>query len=93
MLPDTPRQRTLRALRRGLLAGAILHTAAVAWIAWRWTPALRGTVLTLIDLPLSLFFGGAAGGRAVLWSVLLGGAQWAVIAGLLGIGVERLTRR
>jgi len=93
MPPDTSRQRTRRALGRGLLAGALLHTIAVAWVAWHWTPALRGTVLTLIDLPLSLFFGAAAGGREILWSLLLGGVQWALIAGLLGIGVERLTRK
>ncbi len=92
MAPAPSRPPASRAFWRGLVAGGLLHTAAVGWVAWRWSPQLRGTVLTLIDLPLSLFFAGAVGGSEIVGSLLFGGIQWALIAGLLGLGVERLTR-
>lgn len=85
------RERSRRALRRGLLAGFVLHALIALWIWWRWTPALRGTVLAVIDLPLSLVFGGTAGGRELAWSLLVGGAQWAALGALAGLLVERLT--
>jgi hypothetical protein len=79
-----------RASRHGAIAGLLLHSAAVL-LGWStWELGQRGLVLTWMDFPSSLLYLGFADGRILLWSLLLGGLQWALVGAVLSYGVGRL---
>lgn len=82
-----------RALRRAALAGFILHALAVLWIWRTWEEGLRGSWLVYIDLPVALFYLAATQHNLLVWSLLLGGLQWAIMAALLSLLVGRLSER
>jgi hypothetical protein len=64
----------------------VLHGLAVLWLWHSWRRFGRGGVLAWIDFPSSLAFLRLRGGARLVWSVLAGGAQWA----LLGAGLSLL---
>jgi hypothetical protein len=64
----------------------VLHGLAVLWLWHSWRGFGRGGVLAWIDFPTSLAFLRLRGGARLAWSVLAGGAQWA----LLGAGLSLL---
>ena len=70
----------------------LLHAAAVAWVAWRWGPALAGGVLVWMDFPVSLAYGRLSGGLFLAAAVVAGGALWAALAAGFATLVGRATR-
>ena len=73
--------------RAALLAGFLLHTAT-ALLVWKtWGELGRGNLIAYMDFPVSLFFMHLDGLPLLLWSLAAGGAQWAVIAGLLTLSL------
>lgn len=85
--------RRSRAPRRALLAGFLLHSLALAWIAATTSPAARGTLLVWIDLPLSLAYLGATGFLLLALSFVVGGLWWGAIAAGLAALLGRLVDR
>ena len=82
-----------RASRLGAVAALLLHTAAVIFGWYTWEVGQRGLVLTWMDFPISLLYLGFSGGRILLWSLLLGGLQWALVGAALSYGIGRLAAR
>ncbi|KAB2962397.1 MAG: hypothetical protein F9K16_09190 [Thermoanaerobaculia bacterium] len=78
--------------RAAALWAFLLHTAAVLWIHFRWQPGLGDGVLAWMDFPLSLLWGHLSGGPFLAFSLLAGGALWAVLAAGLTRLVGRLAR-
>ena len=82
-----------RAMIAALIIGAVLHTLTVLW-TWRtWGLFGRGNVLAWLDFPASLAYMHLDGEPLLTWSLVAGGLQWALIAGLLALLVGRLARR
>lgn len=89
MIPRPSRRAALGAL----IVGALLHTVTVLW-AWRtWGLFGRGNVLAWLDFPASLAYMHLDGEPLLTWSLVAGGIQWGLIAGLLTLLVGRLARR
>ena len=82
-----------RASRLGGIAALLLHTAAVTFGWYTWEVGQRGLVLSWMDFPISLLYLGFSGGRILLWSLLLGGLQWALVGAALSYGIGRLASR
>jgi hypothetical protein len=72
-----------------LVASLLLHTATVLWVWQSWGGFGRGGVLAWIDFPSSLAYLRLRGDAKLAWSLLVGGAQWAV----LGAGLSLLFGR
>lgn len=83
--------RRTRARRRGAALGLVLHTAAVTVVWQTWELGLRSGILVWMDFPISLLYLGFAGNHLLAWSVVLGGAWWAVLGALVARGVGRIT--
>jgi hypothetical protein len=82
-----------RAVRGGLLAGLLLHSAAVA-VVWRgWELGMRSVVLVWMDFPVSLLYLGFAGHRLLASSLVAGGVWWALLGALLSHWVGRVSAR
>lgn len=82
-----------RAVRFAAIAGFLLHGVAVL-LVWRsWDVGLRGSMVFLIDLPVALFYATATQDNLLRWSLLLGGAQWALLTALLTVLVGRISAR
>jgi hypothetical protein len=76
-----------------LVVGFLLHTVT-ALAVWRtWGNLGRGNVLAWIDLPISLAYLHLDGKPLLIWSLIAGGLQWAVIAALLTLWLGRTVRR
>ena len=80
-----------RALRSAAAAGFVLHTLAVLWLWRTWEEGLRGSILLLIDLPVAIIYLATSQEHLLAWSLLLGGAQWAVLTALLTLVVGRIS--
>jgi hypothetical protein len=97
-MPVAPREDTLIvhqrrsrfSTRHALVAGLVLHSLVVLWVWKTWETGLRGGVLVWIDLPASLAYLDASGSALLWWSLLLGGAQWALWGFLLAWGLSRI---
>jgi hypothetical protein len=72
-------------------ASIVLHALAVLWV-WRSGGFGRGGVLAWIDFPSSLAYLRLRGEAKLVWSLLLGGLQWGLIAGGLSLLVGRSAR-
>jgi hypothetical protein len=70
-----------------------LHALAVLWLWHSWRGFGRGGVLAWIDFPSSLAFLRLRGGAKLGWSLLLGGAQWALLGAGLSLLVGSSARR
>jgi hypothetical protein len=86
----THRIRQSRSARRAFLFGFLLHVLAVLWVWWRGQPGLRSGALVWMDLPCSLVYLGGGEQQVLLWSLLLGGLQWALAAALVALWMGRL---
>jgi hypothetical protein len=75
-----------------LAASLLLHTATVLWVWHSWGGFGRGGVLAWIDFPSSLAYLRLRGGAKLAWSLLVGGAQWAVIGAGLSLLLGRSAR-
>jgi hypothetical protein len=82
MTPRTPRP-VRHAVRTALIFGVLLHTATALGVWATWGEFGRGNVLAWIDFPASLAFLHLDGTPMLLWSLVAGGLQWAIIAALL----------
>jgi hypothetical protein len=71
----------------------VLHALAVLWLWHSWRGFGRGGVLAWIDFPSSLAFLRLRGGAKLAWSVLIGGAQWALLGAGLSLLVGSSARR
>jgi hypothetical protein len=79
--------------RFSLIAGWLLHAAAVL-LLWRvWEPGLRGLWLIYVDLPVSLLWLGASGRIVLALSLLVGGLWWGTLTFLAERLVGRLSSR
>lgn len=75
-----------------LAASFLLHTVTVLWVWRTWSGFGRGGVLAWIDFPSSLAYLRWRGGAKLAWSLLIGGAQWAVMGAGLSLLVGRSAR-
>lgn len=94
--PTPPRPLSLRRLLVACAAvAALLHAAAVLWLwfSWRANPGWRSSVLIYLDLPVSLVYLHLRNELLLLWSLLLGGIQWAASGALVAWVVGWLTVR
>jgi hypothetical protein len=87
----------LRPSRRAALVamavGFALHTVTALW-TWRtWGVFGRGNVVAWMDFPISLAYLHLDGEAMLVWSLLAGGLQWAVIAALLTLLLGQSVRR
>lgn len=80
-------------VRGAALAALLFHTLAVAWIWTSYPTASRALILFWSDFPASLAFAGLSGGAYLAASLVVGGALWALGAGLLAALVGKLARR
>ncbi len=89
MTPMTPRPRRSvgHAVRTALVFGVLLHTATALGVWATWGEFGRGNVLAWIDFPTSLAFLHLDGTPMLLWSLVAGGLQWAIIAALLAFSL------
>jgi hypothetical protein len=71
----------------------VLHALAVLWLWHSWRGFGRGGVLAWIDFPSSLAFLRPRGGAKLAWSLLIGGAQWALLGAGLSLLVGSSARR
>jgi hypothetical protein len=71
----------------------VLHTLAVVAVWMGWGRGLRGGALVWIDLPVSLAYLHRGGRRLLVWSLLAGGAWWALVGALAAWVVGLLARR
>lgn len=85
---DTPWQPAAIALA----ASFLLHAVTVLWVWQTWSGFGRGGVLAWIDFPSSLVYLRWRGGAKLAWSLLIGGAQWAVVGAGLSLLVGRSAR-
>ncbi len=72
-----------KAIRRGALAGFVLHSLSIGWLWLNWDVTLRRTVLVWLDIPASLLYLSFASRGLLAAALLVGGLQWAVLGGLL----------
>jgi hypothetical protein len=91
--PSAHRIRQTRSARRAFLSGFLLHLLAVLWVWWRGQPGLRSGALVWMDLPCSLAYLGSGEQQILLWSLLVGGLQWALAAALVALWMGRLATR
>jgi hypothetical protein len=93
--PGKPSRALTPGRRAALIAAAacfLLHAATLLW-TWRgWGLLGRRNVLTWVDFPISLAYLARAPGELLLWSLLLGGLQWALLGGLLTLLIGRSAR-
>jgi hypothetical protein len=75
-----------------LAASFLLHAVTVLWVWQTWSGFGRGGVLAWIDFPSSLVYLRWRGGAKLAWSLLIGGAQWAVVGAGLSLLVGRSAR-
>jgi hypothetical protein len=75
------------------LTGAVLHTLTVLWVWRTWGFFGRGNVIFWLDFPTALLYAQLEGGPFLLWSLLAGGLQWAVIGALVALLVGWAARR
>ena len=70
----------------------VLHTLALlwTWFSWRAMPGARGGWMVITDLPVSLLYGDSTDGRLLLWSLTLGGLQWAVTGAFVAWAAWRI---
>ncbi len=87
-----PGRRSLQPAAIALAASFLLHTATILWVWRSWGGFGRGGVLAWIDFPSSLAYLRWRGGAKLAWSLLIGGAQWAVVGALLSLLVGRSAR-
>jgi hypothetical protein len=81
-----------RAAAIAAVASFLLHGAALLW-TWRSVGFLgRRNVLTWVDFPVSLAYLERQPSELLLWSLLLGGLQWAAIGGLLTLLIGKSAR-
>ena len=73
-------------------ASLLLHTATILWVWRSWCGFGRGGVLAWIDFPSSLAYLRSRGGAKLAWSLLIGGAQWALVGAGLSLLVGRSAR-
>jgi len=73
--------------RTGLIAGFLLHTLTVLGVWKTWGEIGRGNLIAYMDFPVSLFFLHLDGPPLLRWSLAAGGAQWAVVTGLLTLSL------
>ncbi len=86
------RRPSRRAALGALIVGVVLHTLTVLWVWRTWGLFGRGNVLAWLDFPASLAYMHLDGEPLLAWSLVAGGIQWALIAGLLTLLVGRLAR-
>ena len=82
-----------RAMAAAVSIGVVLHTFTVLWVWQTWGYFGRGNVLAWLDFPVSLAYLQLDGDPLLFWSVVAGGAQWALIAAGLTWLVGRSARR
>ncbi len=75
------------------LTGAVLHTLTVLWVWRTWGFFGRGNVIFWLDFPTALLYAQLEGGAFLLWSLLAGGLQWAVIGALVALLVGWAARQ
>lgn len=80
-------------MRHAAVAAFLLHLAAALWVWNTWSGFGRGNVLVWMDFPSSLAFLQLRGRWLLAGSVLVGGLEWAVVAGLLTYFLGRSARR
>jgi len=85
----TPRLTKTQVVTACALIALVLHTLAVlwTWFAWSGNPGTRGWWLVFTDLPVSFLYGHATHSSLLVWSLLLGGLQWAVTGALVALAV------
>jgi hypothetical protein len=67
------------------VASFLLHALALL-VAWQsWTPLGRRNVVTWIDFPISLLYLGRPPRELIVWSLIAGGAQWALIGAFVAL--------
>jgi len=93
--PDRPRRRPSlgRIVAACAVIAAALHTLAVLWTWWAWSPGARGSWLVWLDLPVSLAYLDRVGSALLPWSLVAGGLQWAATGALLAWAVGRAAKR
>ena len=82
-----------RAPLAALIGGFLLHSAFALFVWKTWGSFGRGNVLSWVDFPVSLAFLHLDDTPFLRWSLLAGGAQWAVIAALLSLWLGKTVRR
>jgi len=82
-----------RPLLQTAIAGFLFHALAVLWIWTSYPTASRALILFWSDFPASLAFAGLSGSAYLAASLVVGGALWALGAGLLAALVGKLARR
>jgi hypothetical protein len=75
-----------------LAASFLLHTVTILWVWRTWGAFGRGGVLAWIDFPSSLAYLRWRGGAKLAWSLLIGGAQWAIVGAGLSLLIGRSAR-
>ena len=93
--PERPRRRPSlgRIVAACAVIAAALHTLAVLWTWWAWSPGARGSWLVWLDLPVSLAYLDRVGSALLPWSLVAGGLQWAATGALLAWAVGRAAKR
>ena len=93
-LARPPRRPSLgRIVAACAVIAAGLHTLAVIWTWWAWSPGARGSWLVWLDLPVSLVYLDRVGSAILPWSLVAGGLQWAATGALLAWAVGRAAKR
>ena len=85
--PEDPAPRSATPCAPPLIFGVLLHTATALGVWATWGEFGRGNVLAWIDFPASLAFLHLDGTPMLLWSLVAGGLQWAIIAALLAFSL------
>lgn len=80
------------AVRHAAVAVIVLHTAVALWVWRTWGELGRSNLLVYMDFPVSLAFLHLSDRGLLTGSLLLGGLQWATVAGLLTWLVGRSAR-
>ena len=81
------------AIRHAALAAFLIHALAVLWIWQTWDPFGASNLLIWMSLPASLAFLGASGYALLALSLVIGGLEWALLAGLVAWWVGRSLHR
>jgi len=75
-----------------MVLGFLLHAGAILWIWSTWEAGLRGGWVVWIDFPVSLLFFEARSGLLLILSLVVGGAWWAGIGGVLSWLIGRMVK-
>ncbi len=82
-----------KAIRHAAIAGFAIHTLAALWVWRSWGAFGASNLLILMSFPVSLTYLGASGKSLLGLSILFGGLEWALLAGLVAWIISRSLRR